>query len=50
MPEYEIMVKTLNNWEPEILISFDVPYTNGCIEGFNNKVKVIKRNAFEHLH
>ncbi|NLT95653.1 MAG: transposase, partial [Clostridia bacterium] len=25
---------------------FDVPYNNGCIEGFNNKIKVIKRNAF----
>lgn len=46
MPEYEIMVNTLRNWETEILVSFDVPYTNGCIEGFNNKVKVIKRNAF----
>lgn len=29
-----------------IVNSFDIPYTNACIEGFNNKIKVIKRNAF----
>lgn len=46
LPQYNYMVNTIKNWEPEILLSFDVPYTNGCIEGFNNKIKVIKRNAF----
>ncbi|WP_423230480.1 transposase [Caloramator proteoclasticus] len=30
----------------EIVNSFDIPYTNACTEGFNNKIKVIKRNAF----
>ncbi|MFY9377039.1 MAG: transposase, partial [Peptococcia bacterium] len=38
--------RTILNWKQEFLNSFDVPYTNGCIEGFNNKIKVIKRNAF----
>ena len=26
--------------------SFDTPYTNGFTEGCNNKIKVLKRNAF----
>ena len=29
-----------------ILNAFDCPYTNGYTEGTNNKIKVIKRNAF----
>lgn len=44
--EFQTVIGTLENWRTEILNSFDYKYTNGCIEGFNNKVKVIKRNAF----
>jgi transposase len=44
--EYISCANTLYNWRKEICNSFDVPYTNGCTEGFNNKIKVIKRNAF----
>jgi len=44
--EFSYLARTILNWKQEILNSFDVPYTNGCIEGFNNKIKVIKRNAF----
>ncbi|WP_207654284.1 transposase [Caloramator fervidus] len=44
--EYISWTNTLNRWFKEIINSFDVPYTNGCIKGFNNKIKVIKRNAF----
>ena len=44
--EFFYLARTILNWKQEILNSFDVPYTNGCIEGFNNKIKVIKRNAF----
>ena len=29
-----------------ILNSFDVPYSNGFTEGCNNKIKVLKRNAY----
>ena len=29
-----------------ILNSFDYPYTNGFTEGANNKIKVLKRNAY----
>lgn len=44
--EFSYLARTILNWKQEFLNSFDVPYTNGCIEGFNNKIKVIKRNAF----
>ena len=38
--------KTIMNWSRGILNSFDTPYTNGFIEGCNNKIKVLKRNAY----
>lgn len=44
--EYISCANTLIRWFKEIVNSFDVPYTNGYIEDFNNKIKVIKRNAF----
>lgn len=37
---------TMIKWSDGILNSFDTPYTNGFIEGCNNKIKVLKRNAF----
>ncbi len=46
IPEYIKLANTLINWSEEILNSFRVPYTNGVIEGMNNKIKVIKRNAY----
>ena len=36
----------LANWGTYILNSFDCPYSNGFTEGTNNKIKVIKRNAY----
>lgn len=39
--------KTIENWLPYIVNSFiNERYTNGFTEGTNNKIKVIKRNAF----
>lgn len=39
--------KTIENWIDEIVNSFiDKRYTNAFTEGINNKIKVIKRNAF----
>jgi transposase len=38
--------RTMQNWSLGILNSFDCPYTNGFTEGVNNKIKVIKRNAY----
>ena len=38
---------TINNWLEYICNSFiDIRYSNGFTEGTNNKIKVIKRNAF----
>ena len=37
---------TLMNWGKSILNTFDYPYTNGFTEGCNNKIKVLKRNAY----
>lgn len=37
---------TLVNWSKGILNSFESPYTNGFVEGCNNKIKVLKRNAY----
>jgi transposase len=38
--------KTMQNWYRGILNTFDCPYTNGFTEGINNKIKVLKRNAY----
>lgn len=37
---------TMINWSKGILNSLQVPYTNGFTEGCNNKIKVLKRNAY----
>ena len=36
----------LKLWRKEILNYFDHPYTNGFVEGKNNRIKVIKRVAY----
>jgi len=46
LPEFNDCFKAFTNWQKEILNSFDVTYTNGYTEGVNNKIKVIKRNAY----
>ena len=46
LPEFQACTTTFINWSEEILNSFEYPYTNGFTEGVNNKIKVIKRNAF----
>ena len=38
----------INNWISGILNSFTTPYTNGYTEGINNKIKVLKRNAYRY--
>lgn len=37
---------TFFNWFTGILNSFNTPVTNGFTEGCNNKIKVLKRNAY----
>ncbi|WP_299118791.1 ISL3 family transposase [uncultured Eubacterium sp.] len=46
LAEFNSVLTTLANWAKYILNSFDCPYTNGYTEGMNNKIKVIKRNAY----
>ena len=43
---FEKCATTMINWSTGILNSFDTKYTNGYIEGCNNKIKVLKRNAY----
>lgn len=38
--------KTYFNWITEIRNALTVPYTNGAMEGYNNKIKTLKRIAF----
>ena len=38
--------KTYQHWYIEIKNSLNVPYSNGATEGFNNKIKVLKRVSF----
>ena len=46
LKDYENSASTLKNWSTSILNTFDYPYTNGFTEGCNNKIKVLKRNAY----
>ena len=46
IPKFEACGNTLVRWSKGILNSFDCPYTNGFTEGVNNKIKVLKRNAY----
>ncbi|SKA97137.1 Transposase [Caloramator quimbayensis] len=46
LKEFERCANTYIRYFNEIVNSFDIPYTNACTEGFNNKIKIIKRNAF----
>lgn len=46
IPEFKKAIKTLQNWQVEILNSFVYNYSNGFLEGINNVTKVLKRNAF----
>lgn len=46
LSEFCRCIRVFRDWFSEIVNSFDVPYTNGITEGFNNKIKALKRNAF----
>ena len=46
MQEFQDCVTAYRNWFQEILNSMDVPWSNGYIEGCNNKTKVLKRVCF----
>jgi len=44
--QFEKCAATIQNWITGILNSFSVPLTNGFTEGCNNKIKVLKTNAY----
>ena len=46
LPEFRDCTKAYHNWFNEILNAMDVPWSNGFIEGCNNKTKVLKRVCF----
>lgn len=47
IPEFEKCANTYRNWSKEILNAFKYPHiTNGPTEGFNNKIKVLKRTSY----
>ncbi len=48
LKEYKDCAATLQHWSASILNTFDYPYTNGFTEGCNNKIKVLKRNAYAY--
>lgn len=43
---FRALLPMLRIWREEILNYFDHPYTNGFLEGKNNRIKVIKRVAY----
>ena len=43
---FQGLLSMLQTWRQEILNYFDHPYTNGFLEGKNNRIKVIKRVAY----
>jgi transposase len=43
---FRALLPMLRIWRKEILNYFDHPYTNGFLEGKNNRIKVIKRVAY----
>ena len=46
LPEFDDCTKAYHNWFQEIVNAMDVPWTNGYIEGCNNKTKVLKRVSY----
>ena len=46
LAEFEKCAATYRNWSKEILNAFKYGITNGPTEGFNNKIKVLKRISY----
>ena len=47
IPQLQECARTYSHWYTEIKNSLEVPYSNGPTEGFNNKIKVLKRVSFD---
>ena len=46
LPEFNSLLKSMSQWNDYIVNAFLLPYSNGFIEGCNNKIKVLKRISF----
>lgn len=46
LKEFEKCANTYRRWAKEILNAFNYGITNGTTEGFNNKIKVLKRTSY----
>ena len=46
IPEFKPAITAFRNWFTQIINSISQPITNGFTEGCNNKIKVLKRNAY----
>ena len=46
LKEFEKCANTYRRWAKEILNAFKYGITNGTTEGFNNKIKVLKRTSY----
>ena len=46
LKEFEKCANTYRHWSKEILNAFKYGITNGTTEGFNNKIKVLKRTSY----
>ena len=46
LKEFEKCADTFRRWSKEILNTFKYGITNGTTEGFNNKIKVLKRTSY----
>ena len=46
MKEFNVCIRAYTNWFNEICNSFDYEYSNGYVEGCNNKTKILKRISY----
>ena len=46
IPEFKHCISTFTNWSTEITNIVNTDLSNGFIEGYNNKIKVLKRVSF----
>jgi len=44
--EFDSFLTTIDNWMDEITNYFLEGWTSGFVEGFNNRVKVLKRRCY----
>ncbi len=45
IPELRAAAETIDKWKKPLLNSFETGFSNGPVEGINNRIKVLKRNA-----